>query len=117
MRVLHFLMAEQAWQSQVPGFKLGKKGLGMLSEIALVRLRGRNAQTKKVDRIALARKYRAWLDDGFKAGRLSNAIQCPNTKAEFIRKHFYTCNPKHQTDKKSAPAHRNILNRGLRNLA
>ena len=29
---LHFMMAEQAWQSQVPDFKLGKKGVGVVSK-------------------------------------------------------------------------------------
>ena len=73
---LHFLMAEQAWQSQVPDFKLGEKGVGVVSKRALVRLRGRNAQTKKVDRMSLGRKYIGWLDDRVKTGKLSDKIHC-----------------------------------------
>ena len=41
---VHYQTAEQAWQSQVPGFAIGKKGVGLLSKEALGRLRGRNAQ-------------------------------------------------------------------------
>ena len=67
---LQYLMSEQAWQSQIPDFRHGKKGVNILSKAAVDRLRGRNAQSKKVDRMSLGRKYRSWHVDAVKAGKL-----------------------------------------------
>ena len=57
------------------------------------------------------------MDDGVKAGKPSVQIASSTTKADFIRQHVYTDNPKAQVYMKSVEAHRNVLNRGLGELA
>ena len=44
-------------------------------------------------------------------------MKCDNTKAAFIREHLHTGSREHMADMKSVDAHRNVLNRGLRELA
>ena len=116
---LHYAAAECEWARQM-GEVTGKKKTGVIfSGKALKRIRGRTTTRHSAvcDRLQLAREYIAYLKAGQAEGQVNSKIRASSSKAEFIRAVLFSKAQRATADNKSISAARNILNRGLRELA